>query len=635
MQDIKQISMDIDSPIRTKIDAKQNDTLSRFVEFSLFKNNFNVDLAGHTVKIYAIKSDSNIIFNNVTIEDITNGKVMVELTSQALAVVGDLNCELVIYGSDNSILSSKLFVVNVIKSIRNDAAIESANEFSALTAMMGAVQGKLDNGEFVGEQGAQGTIGNTGATGAQGIQGEKGTDGAGTGDMLESIYDTTGNGKVDDSEKLGGNDPSYYTKQEDFTTYSDENTMQLNDVKIKIDSLVPKRHTFGGQIAKLIESLSNPLEQITGIVFIGDSIMWGRALLENGVFDPRDGTLSDPRDVFVSPSFVNEFKRYIGKQYAFGAAPILSNWSASPSGQAKLEYITQKILYPKDGDFSLVTTGTSTSVDEALTGASITGSQLRLGVANTGTGVHTVSFPFTGESFLVSFAGVANAMDYEVFVDGVSKGVFSTTAGVDGVTATNNNQRTHTFGYVRNKVVQIKTKLTTYVGTQYFRFEAIIINKKIRITNQGINGATTSSYKLYNLAGNTFGDGVAVGVNDNYTFVQLGTNDRIIRADTPKGTNKFKANLKLLLDLVTPLSNVVLMCANPVIDESSLLFGFNMQDVRSVIYQLAKANNIDMIDNYTIFSNLDLSLITDDGLHPNELGHQIIAKNIINSLSNN
>lgn len=34
--------------------------------------------------------------------------------------------------------------------------------------------------------------------------------GNGNGDMLQSVYDTNNNGKVDDSEKLGGQLPSYY-----------------------------------------------------------------------------------------------------------------------------------------------------------------------------------------------------------------------------------------------------------------------------------------------------------------------------------------------------------------------------------------------------------------------------------------
>ncbi|ERI90998.1 hypothetical protein HMPREF1982_03560 [Clostridiales bacterium oral taxon 876 str. F0540] len=133
MEIIREIIFDIDKNIYTKIDAKQNDVNSRFIRFTLTNSGLALNLTGHTVKIFAVKADSTLIFNNVTIENAVNGKVLVELTSQALAVAGDLACELAIYGADNSILSSKQFTINVIQSIRNDSAIESSNEFTALT----------------------------------------------------------------------------------------------------------------------------------------------------------------------------------------------------------------------------------------------------------------------------------------------------------------------------------------------------------------------------------------------------------------------------------------------------------------------------------------------------------------------
>ena len=43
----------------------------------------------------------------------------------------------------------------------------------------------------------------------------RGAEGAGTGDMLKSIYDSDSDGIVDDSEKLGGNLPSYYAPAAD------------------------------------------------------------------------------------------------------------------------------------------------------------------------------------------------------------------------------------------------------------------------------------------------------------------------------------------------------------------------------------------------------------------------------------
>jgi len=72
----------------------------------------------------------------------------------------------------------------------------------------------------------------------------------------------------------------------------------------------PSFHAFGGQLSRLKASLTNPLEQFTGIVFIGDSITWGSGNTgEQAPTDPRDGTLSDPRDYFGTSSYVNIIKK--------------------------------------------------------------------------------------------------------------------------------------------------------------------------------------------------------------------------------------------------------------------------------------------------------------------------------------
>lgn len=139
MATTKQLTLDINKDMYQTIDAKQNDTKSRFIEFTLIDNSLPYDLTDSTVKIFGNKPDNTIIFNNVTITDATNGIVTVELTSQALAVVGALVCELVIYGSDSSILSSKIFIINVTKSIRSDSAVESQNEFTLLTAALASL----------------------------------------------------------------------------------------------------------------------------------------------------------------------------------------------------------------------------------------------------------------------------------------------------------------------------------------------------------------------------------------------------------------------------------------------------------------------------------------------------------------
>lgn len=135
MQLVKKVSLDINKKVYQEIKAKQND-IGRFIEFTLFSDGIALNITGNTVKIYGNKPDGKIIFNNLTILDYAKGIVLAELTNQALAKPGTLNAELVIYGADGTEISSIPFGINVIKSIRNDSAIESQNEFTALSEAM-------------------------------------------------------------------------------------------------------------------------------------------------------------------------------------------------------------------------------------------------------------------------------------------------------------------------------------------------------------------------------------------------------------------------------------------------------------------------------------------------------------------
>jgi len=116
--------------------ASQFDTLSRYVDITLIDNSVPVDITNHTVRIYAKKPDGTRVFNDAEIIDATNGKVRVELTNQILAVTGLVECELTLYGTDGSIIASQKFYINVEKTLRDDSAIESTNEFTALTKLI-------------------------------------------------------------------------------------------------------------------------------------------------------------------------------------------------------------------------------------------------------------------------------------------------------------------------------------------------------------------------------------------------------------------------------------------------------------------------------------------------------------------
>ena len=82
----------------------------------------------------------------------------------------------------------------------------------------------------------------TDISGTQSFDVLNGADGSGAGDMKKSVYDTNADGVVDDSEKLGGQLPSYYAKANDIpvvpgvATTTSNGLMSSND-KTKLDSI--------------------------------------------------------------------------------------------------------------------------------------------------------------------------------------------------------------------------------------------------------------------------------------------------------------------------------------------------------------------------------------------------------------
>lgn len=389
-----------------------------------------------------------------------------------------------------------------------------------------------------------------------------------------------------------------------------------------------KFHAYGGQLRALHKALCNPLEQQTTIGFFGDSITWGLSLPENAASTPRSGTLADPRDNFASASWVNQLKRFIGSRYFDGAAPVLSNWSYSTAGQSTATYSRTERLYTNLPPFT-INLGSATNQDSKTAGA-LLGYRNQLGINPTGSTAE-VSFTFTGTSFNLVYTSItaASDADYELFVDGVSQGTFSTYTTPSAFT----QRRTHTFGYVRNKIIKIAARYPAAgSGVAYLNLEAIEIIKQCSIVNQGVIGTDAYAYQTYNFGAQ---GPTSMTPDLNYVFLQLGTNDRLNTMgnyNQPLGINSYKKNMNALLAKIAPTAAVVLMNAGPAANESPATYAFDMQDVRNMVGQLGSDNAMDVVDNYTIFAGIDLSTCLADGLHPNLLGHAMVAQNIINAL---
>lgn len=146
----KIIKLDINKRLYEKITAKQGDTKSRYLLFHLLDGAIPFSLVGRTVRVYGLKPDNKEIFNDLQIVDANKGYCKLELTTQALALPGDLDLELVIMEGESK-LSSIPFVVEVLKSLNSKSAIESSNEYKALDRSL--IEVEAWNKEFAEKSG--------------------------------------------------------------------------------------------------------------------------------------------------------------------------------------------------------------------------------------------------------------------------------------------------------------------------------------------------------------------------------------------------------------------------------------------------------------------------------------------------
>lgn len=131
MKFLRKINLEIDKDIYNPIQVKQSDN-ARYLLFNLLDNGVPFSLGNKTVRVYGVKPDGTKVFNNLTIINAAKGLAELQLTTQMLVKPGCLKLELVIYEATD-ILSTTKFDIDIISCIRDDGAIESTNEFSALT----------------------------------------------------------------------------------------------------------------------------------------------------------------------------------------------------------------------------------------------------------------------------------------------------------------------------------------------------------------------------------------------------------------------------------------------------------------------------------------------------------------------
>ena len=139
----RDIYLDIDDKLNEHIKSVELDSNSRVWHFHLMVDYEPLDLTGKSVHFRAEKPDKTNVLNDCKIVDAEKGVVEVKLTRQVNAIPGCVKCLLKIIGDEGFVLKTKTFVVDVSKTLSDDAIV-SSDEFGALEAALGKVQ-DIDN----------------------------------------------------------------------------------------------------------------------------------------------------------------------------------------------------------------------------------------------------------------------------------------------------------------------------------------------------------------------------------------------------------------------------------------------------------------------------------------------------------
>ena len=191
------LSLDIREPMtQAYINVKKGDTARKLIfTFSNYGSAYHIS-DGCTAVFRAKKPDGTILFNSCTI----NGNAVEYIfTSQTVAAVGIVECEVTLADADGKQITSPRFALIVENVLYSDDEVESTNEFTKLQEALAKVSGlgstsiamRVDGGyiqystddgktwvNLIAEADLKGDTGPQGIQGVQGPQGERGPAGA-------------------------------------------------------------------------------------------------------------------------------------------------------------------------------------------------------------------------------------------------------------------------------------------------------------------------------------------------------------------------------------------------------------------------------------------------------------------------
>lgn len=153
------LSLDIhESNAQAALRVKKGDTARKLV-ISLTENGKPYEISNDCRAVFtARKPDGHLLYNACAVQ---GNRIVYALTVQTANVVGEVCCELRLYGADFALITSPRFLLLVDDTVYSDGdLVESSAEFSELTRLVNQVEmlrkeieEALQNGDFKGDTG--------------------------------------------------------------------------------------------------------------------------------------------------------------------------------------------------------------------------------------------------------------------------------------------------------------------------------------------------------------------------------------------------------------------------------------------------------------------------------------------------
>lgn len=382
---------------------------------------------------------------------------------------------------------------------------------------------------------------------------------------------------------------------------------------------------FAQPFAHLKKELSNPLKSVR-IRLVGDSITWGSGASNRSPTEPRNGTLSDPRNTIdpISPSWANLLRNWLA--HVYGNGTVIQNAPGSGYSLAKNDalLLTTNINLVRFLDRSGAKyTGNLVIQTSEF---SDTGAYIDIGGYNASPAFYPAfaEFETDAEEIEIIYAGLAIGSEAEsrahVYANGVKIDDFTSFATTP---AFNKTRKITLDGGLKTIRIQSESSVAN------LRLQGVRSTRKIQVANDGINGSTTASWL------SKVPLSASIQPSDTHVLVQLGTNDRIKSTSTGP-TGKLAMRLEQIVDATltkSPGANIVLISANAVTQDENpetSVYAFGMREVDEVVRRVAKKKSCGFLSQFahTLQLKLDGVEYLADGLHPNDVGYRAMFENI-------